>query len=178
PIRITGLRLDIGSWKIIDILPPRILRNSRSSSSVRSLSSKSTSPSTISAGGMGKSRRIESDVTLLPEPLSPTMPIVSPSSRSKLTPLTAWTLPSRVLNWVLSPFTSRIGAKEHLLSQHYDSGLSLLPLRHVRVERITQAIADKIEAEHGNQDGGSRQIQHQWIAGEEGLRLAQQHAPA
>src|SRR5690348_612698 len=154
----TGLRLEIGSWKIIDILPPRILRNSRSSSSVRSLSSKSTSPSTISAGGVGSRRKIESDVTLLPEPLSPTMPIVSPSSRSKLTPFTALIVPSRVRNWVLRPFTSRIGANEPLLSQPYVPLSTLMPQAHasalcqMRIERITQAIADQVETEHCNQN--------------------------
>src|SRR5690348_14453585 len=174
----TGLRLEIGSWKIIDIWPPRILRRSRSSMSARSWPSKRISPSTISAGGVGNRRRIESDVTLLPEPLSPTMPTVCPSSRSKLIPLTALTLPSRVRNWVVSPFTSRIGAKEHLLSQHEYVGVADGAMRshytassalcHMRVKRITQAIADEIEAEHSNQNGPSRQVQHQRIGGEEG----------
>src|SRR5215510_12723967 len=40
------------------------------------------------------SRMIERFVTDLPDPDSPTMPSVSPRSRSKLTPLTALTTPS------------------------------------------------------------------------------------
>ena len=42
------------------------------------------------------SRMIESDVTLLPEPLSPTMPSVRPSSRRKESWSTARTTPSSV----------------------------------------------------------------------------------
>src|SRR3954453_7150935 len=44
---------------------------------------------------------IESAVTLLPDPDSPTIPRVSPSSRVKDTPSTAFTTPSGVKNWVL-----------------------------------------------------------------------------
>ena len=42
------------------------------------------------------SRMIESDVTLLPEPLSPTMPSVRPGSRRNERSSTALTTPSSV----------------------------------------------------------------------------------
>ena len=40
-----------------------------------------------------------SDVTLLPQPDSPTMPRVSPGATSNEIPLTAWTVPRLVQNW-------------------------------------------------------------------------------
>ena len=52
--------------------------------------------------------KIESMVTLLPHPLSPTTPIVSPSFSPNETPFTACTVPSGVLNVVSSPCTSRM----------------------------------------------------------------------
>src|SRR6184192_3002698 len=55
-------------------------------------------------------RRMESAVTLLPQPDSPTMPRVSPGCKSKLTPSTALTTPSSVKNWVLRSLTCRTGA--------------------------------------------------------------------
>ena len=48
----------------------------------------------ISAGGMSWRRMIESEVTLLPQPDSPTIPRVSPGMIEKLTPSTALTTPS------------------------------------------------------------------------------------
>jgi hypothetical protein len=41
---------------------------------------------------------IESEVTLLPQPLSPTMPSVRPRSSEKLTPSTARNSPSSAAN--------------------------------------------------------------------------------
>ena len=49
---------------------------------------------------------IESDVTDLPEPDSPTMPSVEPGSTANDSPLTAATTPSSVLNVVLRSLTS------------------------------------------------------------------------
>src|SRR5215475_14456595 len=63
-------------------------------------------PSTMRPGGCGMSRMIESAVTLLPQPDSPTTPSVSPLSMWKSTPSTARTTPSSVKKWVLSPRTS------------------------------------------------------------------------
>ncbi len=70
----TGLRLVIGSWKIIAMSLPRTWRISSSGSASRSRPSNRISPVGISAGGMSSRRMIDSDVTLLPQPDSPTMP--------------------------------------------------------------------------------------------------------
>src|SRR5262249_16175651 len=56
------------------------------------------------------SRRIDNALTLLPQPDSPTSPSVSPSCTSYVTPSTAWTTPSSVLNCVLKLRTCSSGA--------------------------------------------------------------------
>jgi hypothetical protein len=91
----TGFRLVSGSWKIIAMSLPRILRISPSGSLSRSRPSNQASLSApISAGGMSSRRMIVSAVTLLPEPDSPTMPRVWPLPSEKSTPSTAGTTPS------------------------------------------------------------------------------------
>ena len=56
------------------------------------------SPLSMRPGGMAMSRMIDSAVTLLPEPDSPTMPSVSPGVERERQPLTARTMPSSVAN--------------------------------------------------------------------------------
>src|SRR5689334_18335736 len=63
---------------------------------------------------LSRSRMIESAVTLLPQPDSPTSPTVSPSATSKLTPLTARTSPSLVKNEVRKSLTRNSGASLRL----------------------------------------------------------------
>ncbi len=94
PIVNTGFRLVIGSWKIIAMSLPRTWRISSSLSPSRSRPSNMISPVGISAGGTSSRRMIDSDVTLFPQPDSPTMPSVSPGMIEKLTPSTALTTPS------------------------------------------------------------------------------------
>ena len=53
---------------------------------------------------------IDSAVTLLPQPDSPTSPTVWPSSMSKVTPSTARTSPSLVKNDVRRSLTCKSGA--------------------------------------------------------------------
>ena len=74
----TGLRLVIGSWKIIAILRPRSARIASFGSVVSSWPSKRIEPPTMRPVSGAISRRIDSAVTDLPQPDSPTMPSVSP----------------------------------------------------------------------------------------------------
>ena len=106
----TGLRLVIGSWNTKPISPPRSARISRSDISRTSRPSKRIEPPVILAGGLGSSPISDIIVTDLPEPLSPTTPSSSPGPIEKLTPLTAWTAPSRVAKTVRRSETSRTGA--------------------------------------------------------------------
>ena len=92
----TGFKLVIGSWKIMEILLPLKSCSSFLSISSMFLPSKIISPSTIFPGGCGIRRSIDKAVTLLPEPVSPTIPRVSMTLRSKLTPSTAFTTPPSV----------------------------------------------------------------------------------
>ena len=66
-----------------------------------------TEPETIFAGGFGIRPMIESAVTDLPQPDSPTIPSVLPFSSEQLTPSTARTVPSRVKKCVRRSLTSR-----------------------------------------------------------------------
>ena len=113
PTVCTGLRLVIGSWKIIDTASPRTARISLSGRSRRLRPSSLISPPAMRPGGLGTRRMIDSDVTDLPQPDSPTMPSVSPGASEKLTPSTAAnTLPPE-RNSVRRSLTSRrlIGAR-------------------------------------------------------------------
>jgi hypothetical protein len=92
----TGLSEVIGSWKIIAISRPRMLRISSADSLSSSRPLKITSPSSTRPGGLGMMPMIDFMATDLPEPLSPTMAIDWPSSSEKEIPLTAWTIPSSV----------------------------------------------------------------------------------
>ncbi|MNU02393.1 hypothetical protein D3C72_2460820 [compost metagenome] len=58
----------------------------------------------------GSSRMIDSEVTLLPEPDSPTIATVSRGATSKLTPLTTDRHSSPTLNEVVRSRTERTGA--------------------------------------------------------------------
>jgi hypothetical protein len=101
-----GLSDVIGSWKIIEMRLPRTSRISAAESRRRSTPSKRISPSRMRPGGLATSPMMESAVTLLPQPDSPTMPSVRPASSEKLTPSTALNVPASVRNAVRRPRTS------------------------------------------------------------------------
>src|SRR5215469_15084996 len=102
-----GLSDVIGSWKIIEIWLPRRSRISAGLSFRRSMPSNRISPEAIRPGGRGINPMIESAVTLLPQPDSPTMPSVRPGLSEKLTPSTARNSPLSVSKYVARFLTSR-----------------------------------------------------------------------
>ena len=104
----TGFSEVIGSWKIMLISLPRIARISRSDRCSRSRPWKRMAPA-ILPGGSGISRRMDMEVTDLPQPLSPTIATVSPALTEKETPSTARLTPSGVRKWVCRFSTSRSG---------------------------------------------------------------------
>src|SRR5437588_9442131 len=65
------------------------------------------SPPTIFPGGFATNRITESAVTLLPQPLTPTTPRVSPGLITNETSSTALRTPARVKKYVLRLLTSR-----------------------------------------------------------------------
>ena len=96
----------IGSWKIIAIPFPRTSRSRCAETFSRSSPRKSTSPLDRASRGSFSPITVR-QVTLLPEPDSPTMPSTWPGSTVKLTPSTAFTIPSSVTNSVRRSRTSR-----------------------------------------------------------------------
>src|ERR1051326_7858379 len=141
PIVRVGLSAVIGSWKTIPIWLPRTSSSSRSESVVSSRPSKRIEPETIRAGGVGSSRTIESAVTDLPQPDSPTMPSVRPASTLKLTPSTACTTPSRVKKCARRSVTS-------------SSGMSGLP--RAWVERVAEPVGDEVRTQDERRDRETR----------------------
>src|SRR5215203_4164382 len=112
PMVSTGLRLVIGSWKIMAMRLPRIARISLSSRPRRSRPSKATLPRTVRPRRGGSRRMIDSAVTLLPQPDSPTIPSVSPAPTSNDTPSTARVVPSSLKKEVARSRTARRGVMD------------------------------------------------------------------
>src|ERR1035437_7039268 len=158
----TGFRLVMGSWKIIAISLPRSSRISASSRPIRSSPSNKTWPPSIRPAGAGSSRITARFVTLLPQPDSPTRPSVSPSSRSKETPFTAWTVPSWVRNRTIRSRTDRRATP--------------LPLQ-ARVESLAQAVAQEIEADGAEDDNRAREEDEVRSRLQEATRVGQHLAP-
>src|SRR5258707_15308863 len=134
----------------------RRTRISGSESSRTSCGRKRISPETIFPGGSGINRMSERFATDLPEPDSPTIPSVSPRLSSKLMPSTAFTTPSSVSKYVRRTLTSSRFPLVLLVTCH----LSLFP--HLRIERIAQAIAQKIQREQHHRHRQSRENQLPW----------------
>ena len=95
PTVCTGFSEVIGSWKIIDILPPRSFLRSSGDKASRLLPPNMTLSASTLPGG-ATSPITESEVTLLPQPDSPTRPTVRPRGTAKLTPSTARNRPRSV----------------------------------------------------------------------------------
>ena len=89
-------------------------------------------------------RRIEIAVTDLPQPLSPTIASVSPSLTWKETPSTARLTPSG---------RAEMGLQILDLEQRHRSDL----LRHARIERVAQAVAEEVHGEHRHREEDRRE---------------------
>ena len=87
PTVVTGLRLVIGSWKIMPILAPRTARMSGTESERRSRPSKWMRAPGSMRPGLGISRMMASAVIDLPQPDSPTSASVSPAAIERLDPV-------------------------------------------------------------------------------------------
>src|SRR5436190_8957126 len=161
PIVSTGFRLVIGSWKIIAISLPRIWRSAESERPIRSRPSKSARPR-VTLPLRARIPSSASEVTLFPQPDSPTSPSVSPGSIEKETPLTAWTGPRDV-------------RKRTCRSSTASSASATVP--QLRVERLAQAVADQVEAEHRDHDRDSREDREERRTLEIAVDLGQHRPP-
>src|SRR5215813_9150813 len=118
-----------------------MLRSSESLIVVSSAPAKRALPA-VTRPARGRMPSNASDVTLLPQPDSPTIPSVSPGAMSNEMPLTACTVPRRVSKRTCRSSTPRRG--------------SLSTRAQLGIERLAQAVADQVEAEHGDDDGEAR----------------------
>ena len=138
----TGFSEVIGSWKIIEISLPRIARISRSDSLEQVAALEHDRAADDPAGGWGTSRRIESAVTLLPLPDSPTTASVWPACTSNETPSTARTTPAspKKCVWRFSDPQQRFGAHDLLPVTRLGSSASRSPsprkLKAITVRKI------------------------------------------
>src|SRR5262245_45937781 len=101
-------------------------------------------------------------VTLFPQPLSPTIESVSPSSTEKLTRSIARTTPRWVSNVTVSSRTSR-------------SAMALL--LETRVERVAEPVAEQVKAEDDEQDAETWRRHEHGRALDEGPRVGEHGAP-
>src|SRR5215468_7134699 len=188
----TGLRLDIGSWKIMEMSRPRIERASRPRGSSRAMSTmplradgaaapwSRISPRTMRPG-RGTIWRIERAVTLLPLPLSPTTQRVLPRFRVKLASSTALMTPKPVSNQVLRFLTSSSVSAGGISGVGVSgAGLSIAAsAMAIGIGGVAQPVADKVERENGDDHGDARREEPGRRGdGADVLRLLQQHAPA
>src|SRR5688500_4932743 len=147
----TGFIDVIGSWKIIAIWLPRYLRISCAgkpkSSSPRNL----TEPVMRAERG---SRPITAIiVTLLPEPDSPTTPSTLPASMVRSTPRTAFTSPSCVGKVTVRSWISRSACRDVGFTASLPHAVLL------RVEGVTQAVADEVHAEADEQQHRAGEVE-------------------
>src|SRR5205085_10184888 len=136
PIRCTGFSDVIGSWKIIAMSLPRMSRRRFEPIVSRFSPLKIASPLEI-VFRFAFRPMIVRQVTLLPEPDSPTIPSVLPFSIEKLTPSTALTMPSSVRKYGLRSLTSSRAIDQPL--REPDS----------RVDPGVQQIDDEVEDDDG-----------------------------
>ena len=171
----TGFRLVSGSWKIIAISLPRILRISPSGSDRTSRPSNQTSlPAPISAGGMSSRRMIVSAVTLLPDPDSPTMPSVWPAPQREADPVHGRHDAVHDLE-VRSAGCGRPGGGRRPGVPRVRGGRSTpRSCARSRIERVAQAVTHEVHGQHRDDDRETREQRPPPVALGDELQAARQ----
>ena len=100
----------IGSWKIIDTRSPRTSSNCLDDNPNRSMPSNRICPDRIRPGGCGTNPITAIDVTVLPDPDSPTIPNVSPAPTWNDTSSTTVDQPTSVKNSTVKFSTVNTGS--------------------------------------------------------------------
>ncbi len=111
----------------MEISFPRTWHISLSESGTRSLPRNRMHPSSISAGGAGRSFRMDSAVTVFPHPDSPTSPSVSPGNRENETPNRARTFPFSVRKETVRSLTERRSELTAISSCAMEPGHDVFP---------------------------------------------------
>src|SRR6266571_1540172 len=158
-----------GSWKIIAMSLPRILRRSASGSPTSSLPFSLTEPPTIAPPG-GSSPMIDRPVMDLPQPDSPTSPRVSPASIRRSILPTACT--TDLVSWMCvdRSVISRTGAMRGYSSGQWTSAGTLVvttagsaaPQPHV--ERVAQRVAEQVARHHDQHDARADRVDQPPVA--------------
>src|SRR6266508_2180267 len=119
---------------------------------------------------------IDSEVTLLPQPDSPTKPRVLPSPISKLTPSMARTSPSGVKKEVCRSLTwSKSGMMGAALV--LSRSASTDPAQHARVENVADSISHSIKSQDCQHDEQPRKDRHNGMQAQVRPAGAQHAAP-
>src|SRR5262245_8767763 len=97
-------------------------------------------PATMRPGGEATRRSTDREVTLLPQPDSPTTASVSPAETENETPSTARTTPSRVKKCV---------CKSSISSSGLGAAMDLHVASEAGIERIAHTVAQQIDRQDG-----------------------------
>ena len=141
PIVMTGLSELIGSWKIMAMSRPRISGiRARGRAADRRLEHRS-GPATIRPGGSGIRRRIDSDVTDLPDPDSPTMPTAAPACNLEADAVDG---------------ADGVALRAELDRKVLDREKRRRSSRRLGIEHVAHGVAEHVEGEHDDGDGETR----------------------
>src|SRR5439155_18896139 len=151
---------------------PRRLRISFSRRPRRLWPRKITSPEIRAV--FGRRPRIDIEVTLLPEPDSPTIPSTSFSWTSNDTPSTAFTTPSSVGN---STWRSRTESTAPSGISASSTGSRSVSVRRLRVKRMAQAVAEEVDGKDGEQDEQAGEVDEIRGVGAHGAIRLGKHRP-
>src|SRR5262249_36389542 len=136
----SGLNELNGSCGTNVISRPRIAPDDRKRSRPAKLSEP---PSTLAFGG--NAPRMVRDSVVLPQPDSPTSPMISPAASDRFTPSSPRALPASVTN---DTARSRTDSNSADIASH------------PRIEHVTQAVTQQVEPHHHQQDrhAGCRRV--------------------
>src|SRR5690625_2783537 len=184
PIERTGFSEVIGSWKIIEMRPPRSSRISRSLKPKRSRPSKLISPPVISA--LPGRRRMMLEIRVdFPQPDSPTTPRMRPRGTSSDTSRSTFARPRGVRK-----FSERLRISSRLSGAAWIefsgrmsvwAGLGVLisdiPAQ-LRVENVAEAFAKEGEGQSREDQRDATGDHRPWRVADEGEAVIQDRAPA
>src|SRR5580692_6024982 len=148
PIVCSGFSAVIGSWKIMPIFAPRILRILSCGAWARSWPSNRIRPLPIRTCGPGKSPRIARATSDLPDPLSPIRQVTLPARNVRSISLTAFARSAPDGNAIVS-FSS-------WSTVSFIAHAAFSSLAKSWIEGFVEPVAEEIDAEYREQDRNAR----------------------
>src|SRR6056297_2371243 len=154
PTRRTGLSAVMGSWKIIAIRCARSSRIWLALAAVRSRPSRSISPPCTSSASLGNSPITASDVTDLPDPLSPTRQCVSPARISRSISSSTGAASGRP---VRPTFSLWIFRTRSAFEKSFDlNSISALSFLHAGVEYVARGVPEQVDGQDAERQQQAR----------------------